>query len=174
MASKYHPYYWKGGPKPRSVTERFWDKVQKGDCCWVWIGWRDRNGYGKIRDRTGGKFRDLFAHRVSWEVLYGPIPDGLCVLHRCDNPCCVNPKHLFLGTSADNVHDMISKGRFVVPPRQGSRNGRARLTENQIVQIRDLIEQGVPRKQIAEMFGVSVSAINHIARRRRWAVVQGG
>lgn len=93
------------------VEDRFWSFVSKSDDegCWEWSGHRDKNGYGTLAISS----RPVGAHRVSWTINYGPIPDGLCVLHRCDNPPCVRPDHLFLGTSQDNTIDMIRKNRQV-------------------------------------------------------------
>jgi hypothetical protein len=92
-----------------TVEDRFWAKVNRRgpDDCWVWTGSTDPRGYGHIW-RQG---RLVPTHRLSYELNRGPIPDGMCVLHRCDNPPCCNPSHLFLGTKADNAHDMHAKGR---------------------------------------------------------------
>ena len=93
-----------------SISERFWPRVNTSggtDACWSWTLHVDRGGYGFIRQ--GKTMRSC--HRVSWELTHGSIPEWLWVLHRCDNPPCVNPKHLFLGTRLDNVHDAIEKGR---------------------------------------------------------------
>ena len=94
-----------------SVEIRFWKYVNKTDHCWLWIGGL-RNGYGIINE--GGKFGNAkYAHRISWQIHNGVIPDGMDILHRCDNPPCVNPKHLFVGTHQDNMRDAKIKGRFI-------------------------------------------------------------
>jgi DNA-binding CsgD family transcriptional regulator len=96
------------GYSPENPTERFWRKVRKGEECWEWTGFRvPPLGYGRFRLND----EQTWAHRVSWELTFGPIPEGLQVCHRCDNPPCVRPDHLFLGTPLDNVRDMIGKGR---------------------------------------------------------------
>ena len=91
-----------------TLAERAWVRVAKGDGCWEWQGARSASGYGSMFSASGGHH---VAHRVIWEDVNGPIPDGLWVLHRCDNPPCCRPDHLFLGTPADNTADMIAKGR---------------------------------------------------------------
>lgn len=96
--------------KTRAPQDRFWEKVAKGDGCWLWTASTRKNGYGWF---GGLDISETFAHRCSWIYTFGAIPDGLCVLHRCDNPPCVRPDHLFLGTQYDNIKDMISKGRFL-------------------------------------------------------------
>lgn len=100
------------GGRPDTRAERFWQKVDRrgNEQCWIWISVRNSDGYGQFR--TGGAFMDK-AHRESWRMANGPIPEGLSVLHRCDNPSCVNPNHLFLGTQQDNIADMLRKGRHV-------------------------------------------------------------
>ena len=107
MSKSKGKYLWRQSTPPH---ERFWDKVapimdDRG--CWEWTGARTGFGYGKI----GHAGRFLAAHRISWEIHHGDVPEGLCVLHRCDNPPCVNPKHLWLGTLSDNTCDMHAKGR---------------------------------------------------------------
>jgi hypothetical protein len=93
--------------------ERFWNKVERGDGCWEWRGAKSRFGYGRF---IVGRNNRL-AHRVAWAATRGEIPVGMNVCHRCDNPSCVNPDHLFLGTQRDNVRDMHEKGRAPVPVR---------------------------------------------------------
>jgi hypothetical protein len=117
----------------RPLRERFLEKVQKTDSCWNWIGCKDAHGYGVI-GAGGHQARVLKAHRVAYEIFVGPIPEGLCVLHHCDNPVCLNPSHLFLGTQTDNIRDMRAKKR----DRQlrGEHSGRAKLTWEQVQEIR--------------------------------------
>lgn len=95
------------GLDKKNVSIRFWSKVQKTSGCWEWMARRDKDGYGQFRLK--GKMRG--AHKASWELTHGSIPDGLWVLHKCDNPSCVRPDHLFLGTAKDNTQDMVSKDR---------------------------------------------------------------
>ena len=90
------------------IDARFWSKVVKADGCWEWTAYRDPLGYGRLN--VDGV--PVLAHRLAYELEHGAIPDGMCILHRCDNPPCVNPDHLWLGTQADNSLDMASKGRW--------------------------------------------------------------
>ena len=107
------------GPAPIPVSQRFWNKVdiRSEDECWEWQAYRLWNGYGRV----GVENRKIaFAHRISWEITHGSIPDGMLVLHRCDNRACVNPSHLFLGSAADNSNDMKQKKRHCGPKRCSS------------------------------------------------------
>lgn len=97
--------------RSKPLAERFWEKVRKSDGCWEWTGSRNAAGYGKLSEGAAGSPR-LRAHRVSWELANGPVPAGLWVLHRCDNPPCVRPDHLWLGTRLDNMQDCARKGRI--------------------------------------------------------------
>lgn len=96
-----------------SWQNRFWAKVDKGSDaeCWEWTASRNSYGYGQLAVVLPSGKRPRLAHRLSWELHVGPIPEGMCILHRCDNPPCVNPSHLFIGTKADNYRDMRAKGR---------------------------------------------------------------
>lgn len=105
--------------------ERFWNKVNKTESCWLWIASvGSNNGYGCIKFE--GKTQQ--AHRVSWKLRHGEIPAGMLVLHRCDIPLCVNPEHLFLGTQSDNMRDCRDKGRLAIPVLCGLHNHNARKT----------------------------------------------
>jgi len=113
--------------RPRiPLFERFWQHVRKARGCWEWTGTKSPRGYGVIHNR-GGSPPQPRAHRVSWEIHFGPVPTGLLVCHRCDNPMCVNPAHLFLGTNQDNSDDMVAKGRQCKGERHLSRLHPERL-----------------------------------------------
>ncbi|KKL67586.1 hypothetical protein LCGC14_2133510 [marine sediment metagenome] len=130
--------------------------------CWEWQGCRLKDGYGLI-GRGGGKRGMLRVHRAMWEIVFGPIPDGMDVLHRCDNPPCANPTHLWLGTHADNMADMIAKGRCA--DRAGEKNGNAKLTWEQVKAIRaDTRFQRV----IAAEYGVVPQLISQIKLGQIW------
>jgi hypothetical protein len=112
-------------------TERFWTRVDKSGECWVWTGAHLPTGYGRL---TGAK-RGMYAHRFSWELHNGPIPDGLLVCHKCDNPPCVRPDHLFLGTNVDNIRDRDAKGRGNGGggPHEFCRKGLHRMAESAVM-----------------------------------------
>ena len=111
------------GRPPKPLADRFWGLVDKTAGCWLWVGYVNNCGYGRLRPAHSQP--KVGAHRLSWELTNGPIPDRMCVLHKCDNPACVNPEHLFLGTVQDNVNDMRQKGRDNYTGRpKGSRNKR--------------------------------------------------
>ena len=106
--------------------QRFWDKVEKTDGCWVWTASKNRQGYGYFR--FDGKMRK--AHRMAWLFAIGEIPEGMMVCHSCDNPSCVNPEHLWLGTGQDNMDDMNTKGRHGFTKRTHCLNGHEYDEEN--------------------------------------------
>ncbi len=157
----------------RTAEERFWAKVQKTDECWIWTGHCTLNGYG-IFSIVGGK---ITASRMAWVLVYGPIPDGFWVLHKCDNPPCVRPDHLFLGTHTDNMVDMTMKGRGRPghPDNSGERNGRAKLTESAVQVARQMHEQGATERQLAQRFGVSAAGMHYALSGETWPnVIVGG
>ncbi len=137
---------------------RFWGKVEKGRGCWLWTGTKNRGGYGRV---TIKKPVTAMAHRVAWELAKGPIPSGLSVLHRCDVPGCVNPKHLWLGTNADNMRDMFAKGRRPTISLKGSAHPGAKLTEEQVREIRAAKGSRSYRELIAA-YGIGRSTLYRI------------
>jgi DNA-binding transcriptional regulator YiaG len=146
-----------------TFEEAFWSKVIKRDSdhCWLWQGYRGTDGYGAFR------FDHItrLAHRVAYELAVGPIPDGLWVLHRCDRTACVRPDHLFLGNNADNMADMVAKGRSL----HGTRSPRAKLTEQSVEAIREIQKSGaMTQRKLAVLFGVSKSTISEIVRGAKW------
>lgn len=149
-----------------TLSERFWVKVNiKGEHdCWPWFASVRSDGYGAI----GHKDRVLSAHRVAWSLTYGLIPEGMCVCHHCDNKTCCNPKHLFLGTAADNAADRAGKGRNA--DKRGERNGRSKLTAKQVLEIRRCYSAGgVTQRELADEFGIAAqSQISNIVHRHRW------
>lgn len=147
------------------ISERFWLKVSKGesaDDCWSWTGGKNEHGYGIIgRGRRGDGF--IKAHRLSWELHYGDVPDGLCVLHRCDNPECTNTQHLFLGTKAKNSSDMSSKGRAKNGTNQHSFRRSLSITE--VREMRRLFDGGMGVMEISRSFNIEDSRVSRIVRR---------
>lgn len=144
---------------------RFWSRVAKGDGCWEWTGAVKSNGYGHL----GIKYQTFLAHRVAWTLAYGPIPDSLVVCHKCDNRLCCRPDHLFLGTIADNQHDMFSKGRGRIGIGPGELNEQAKLTASEVQTIRAMHAAGThTQSALAAMFGVGRTTITMIVNRKNW------
>jgi len=145
----------------KPLVGRFWEKVEKTDSCWLWRAGMNGHGYGTF----SVKCQSQLAHRVSWELLRGSIPPGLDVLHNCpggDNPACVNPDHLFLGTDVENRRDAVAKGRHAV----GERIHTSRLTQYQAYEI---LEAGLKfERELAARFGVHVRTIKAILNRETW------
>ena len=152
------------GPRPKPLFERFWSRVRfpdepkEGDC-WNWTALKTKAGYGIMGVGRRPDLKNAYAHRLSWQMQHGPILNGLHVCHSCDNPSCVRPDHLFLGTAGDNMRDMWSKGR--------GRNG-ARLTREIAEQIREKVATGQSRAVVARELGVSPSLISMIVSGSRW------
>lgn len=153
----------RGKREPASI--RFWRFVQKGPECWQWTGGTS----GKDRRAA---FDGRRAARVLWEMLHGSIPEGMWVCHHCDNPGCVRPDHLFLGTRADNMRDAYAKGRTALQregalPR-GSTHHMAKLTEQDVVEIRARLAAGARQHELAQEKGVSKATISCIKRGVYW------
>lgn len=135
---------------------RFWSKVDVGEPgkCWEWLAHRGNTGYGQF----GIHYKLWYSHRVAWTLTYGPIPEGLCVLHKCDNPGCCNPYHLFLGTKADNTADSVRKGRMA-----------KKLTEEDVLNLRKLYATGKwTQQELADEFGINQPTVSEIILRKIW------
>jgi hypothetical protein len=163
----------------KPIDDRFWSKVDKSggiDACWIWTAFINKAGYGRfgVGGRSG---KPLNAHRVAWELTNGAIPDGLWVLHNCpggDNPACVNPSHMFLGTHQDNTNDKVKKGRQSKGEKHGLRthhsgNRLLKLTVDQVIYIRERYALGgISERQLAKQFGISGAYVHSIVRRECW------
>jgi hypothetical protein len=145
-----------------TLGPRFWSKVRLGSC-FEWQAAITPDGYGAYK--INGRMHRV--HRLVWEALNGPIPEGMCVLHHCDNPPCVNPRHLFLGTRQDNMADRDAKGRSA----RGETNGRARLSGSDVASIRAAANAGVSPKRLAEFWGLNRTYVQDIIAGRTWAHV---
>lgn len=149
-----------------TIQERFEAKFTKFEDCWEWEACKNDSGYGMFN--FSGQTRK--AHRVAYQFYVGEIPEGMCVCHQCDNPGCVNPAHLFLGTKFDNNKDCESKGRGVGKGRgeSGERHHGAKLTNMQAIGIRARYSNGERGVDLAKEFGVSRATISMIVRKRTW------
>lgn len=142
--------------EPRYVL----DRVDMTGPCWVWTNYKTKNGYGRCNVKTDGKWKVRGAHCVAYEAFVGNIPDGMCVLHKCDNPSCCNPSHLSLGTHQQNMSDMMRKGRG--RGARGERNKNAKLTESDVDEIR------------ASSHGSTALANKHgVSRHQIWLIRSG-
>jgi hypothetical protein len=151
-------------PSRQRFEARFWAKVYRGAGCWEWAANRLKAGYGTF---AVSRCNMHLAHRVAWELTSGPIPEGLRVLHHCDNPCCVRPDHLFLGTAKDNTRDMLQKGREA----RGERHGVSKLTAGKVREARRLREEGLTYAAIGARLGVNASAVYKVVKGKRWGHV---
>jgi hypothetical protein len=155
--------------KTEALTQRdaFWLRVTYSDHCWEWDAQRSPDGYGQARwnDRQYEQ-----AHRRAWLLTRGPIPDGIRVLHHCDNPPCVRPTHLFLGTQLDNIRDMDAKGRRRSSSPTGANQKRAVLTPELGAEIKRRLITGTTQLELTNEYGISKGTIYNIARGLHWSV----
>lgn len=143
------------------LEQRFWKYVNKTNTCWLWRAGVTGSGYPVIHTSRGGPEprRQLLAHRLSYELHHGPIPDGAFVCHRCDTPACVNPEHLFLGTQSENIQDCSNKNRLT---------GNKKLTEAEVRHIRQLKQSGIGPARIAAIIGRPRPTIKDVCAGRSW------
>lgn len=153
--------------------DNFYVRVLKhpGRGCWEWTGPKNNKGYGMAYVRELG--RRMSAHRASFTLSNGEIPDGLWVLHKCDNPACVKPSHLFLGTPKDNVKDMFDKGRAVCTGSKGAANPNALMTDEQVTSIRKDYVSGVPLDAICARYGITRTIMHDYTGGRSWPHLLG-
>jgi len=150
----------------KTDQERFFlERVKKNGDCWIWQGGK-RGKYGDFKYIS----HRCAAHRWAWEFYRGPIPKGLCILHSCDTPLCVNPAHLFVGTISDNTRDMIKKGRGAVCHQQGENNPGHVLSKSDVIEIKTA-KGHIGQRALAKHFGVCVATIQHIQAGRTWTHV---
>ena len=149
---------------PTPIAIRFQQRISppNENGCILWKGQINESGYGELEGDNGLKHAK--AHRVSWILNRGPIPDNLWVLHKCDVPACVNPDHLFLGTQKYNMQDMVNKGRSAF----GERHSQRKLTDERVREIRRLFKEGVKQITICKIFDMSAPVINGIVHGRGW------
>lgn len=152
-----------------TIEERFWKQVvivPYDNGCWLWSGHTNQKGYGQIGRGAAGA-GEIKAHALSWIIHYGRIPEGKCVLHRCDNPPCVNPNHLWIGTRLDNNRDSVSKGRN----QRGEKHRFSKFTNQDINDIRSLWPQ-MNQADLARRYNVNWSAIWKIVHKKTWKHIE--
>jgi len=135
-------------------------KLEVSTGCHVWKNYLYPVGYGQVKFQG----KDYLVHRLVYEFTHGPIPDGMYICHKCDRRACMNPDHLFIGTQKDNIQDMLSKGR----ESRGEERWNVKLTEGQVIEIRELLKEGNTQRKIAKEFGVSQMAVSHINTGLSW------
>lgn len=152
-----------------AAEARFWSRVDKGTDCWTWTGTTTPQGYGMLR-LGGGRGRPIGVHRVSFIIANGSIPEGLDILHRCDNPPCVRPDHLYAGTHSRNMQDTYDRGRHrsMADTIRGERNVNARLTDSDVIAIRAARSTGAKLAELGRVYGVDQSTIWKVVNHKAW------
>lgn len=148
------------------IEAKFWANVQKTSHCWEWTGTKSKTGYGVLYTphKTTDSRRRIFAHRFVHELYHGPIPEGMLVCHHCDNPGCVNPDHLWLGSDQENTADRHRKGRTVT----GEKHTQAKVSEADVLLIRAKARTGRSYASLAREFSLSLQQVSRIVRRVNW------
>lgn len=149
----------------QNIEEVYYKKCIKMDGCWGWTGNRDADGYSTMYFNK----KTLKSHRVSWIIHNGKIPEKLLVLHKCDNPPCTNPEHLFLGTQKDNWDDMVKKGRGCY---RGELASNSKLKEKEVIEIKKLLNSSITIREVANKFNVTTSAIKCIKSGKSWSHIK--
>jgi hypothetical protein len=151
--------------RSRPLEDRFWSKVRTGEGCWEWTGSLEVGGYGIIGASRHHAARR--AHRVAWELRNrAPVPDGLDVLHHCDNRRCVNPDHLYVGTDSDNARDRVMRGRDA--NKSGEKNPNAKLTKDDVLAIIAAVTGGETQTSVAKRYGISQTTVSALVRGKGW------
>jgi len=148
-----------------TVNQRFYKYVSKGLDCWNWVGDKLKSNGKWSYGRFWLNGKTVYAHRVSWILNKGDIPNNICVCHKCDNPLCVNPDHLFLGTYSDNIKDAVDKKRMAY----GIKSPNSKLTDGMVINIREMYKnENYTQKQLADEFGVDRTTIARVVNRETW------
>jgi HNH endonuclease len=156
------PFNVRSGVKECSMKCKLLNRSKKEGNCLIWTRAPNSSKYGRFNQNR----KNYSPHRASYETFNGEIPNGYLVLHKCDNPRCINPKHLFLGTHKENTHDMMKKDRMA--NFKGENNSKAILTENQVLEIRKLHSKGMKTKEIANLYNVKYYTCLDVVNRRNW------
>ncbi len=156
--------------RSRNTSERFWSKVEKTETCWNWTGAVRNGGYGSFSAlQPDGSWKPRLAHRISYQMEFGTFDESLLVCHTCDNRLCVRPDHLFLGTTQDNMDDMVQKRRQGPRKAKGESHGMAKVTEDDVREIRKLYAEGIlDQPTLAARYGVTQVAVSQIVLRKSW------
>lgn len=162
----------------KPLEDRFLEKTTVGtlEQCWLWMATKNNKGYGLLQQQIDGANGKRLAHRIAYELFIGPIPEGMCALHRCDTPACVNPNHIFLGTMRDNIADMDAKGRRVTvvnpnnkpPTFRGSAHPHAKLTEEIVLEMRSKLAAGAFVRALSREYKIDRKTIMTIRDRKGW------